>query len=106
MIRMVSEINHPRGLPDLHCPQTFCDWCDERIGDAADGHFHWRLDARGQPIEGAIYHVHKRCNRALEASMPGRWLWMPLTILPVQIAANLEIDLTAAAKTARLLSSF
>lgn len=106
MLRMVLEVNHHQGKPDLYCPQTFCDTCGERIEDARQGDAHRRLDERGRPIDGVVYHVHKRCNRALEASMPGRWLWEPLEVLPIRQAANLNVDEEQARKTARLLGSF
>ncbi len=91
-IKMVLEIRHPHGEPDLYCPQVFCDWCGERITEAGQGNFLWRWGS----ADDAIYHVHKRCTHTFEThhQLPDSetWLANKLRLLPVQLEANLAID--------------
>jgi hypothetical protein len=90
---MTAEVRHHLGEPDIQCPKTYCDVCQQQITDAREGNFHWRIDGiAADPVDGQIYHVHKRCWRRLEASMPGQWLWEELSRLPIQVGANLQVD--------------
>ena len=94
VIKIVQE-KRPGEL-DLHCPETFCDVCRERVEDAREGNFLYRVDVQFEPVDGVIYHVHKRCNQTLEAGLPspvgGRWHCNELRRLPMHIGANLGFD--------------
>lgn len=91
MIRIVLDTDHPKGGSDLYCPQTFCDWCGERIDRADDGNFEYRVGNDAQP-EGPIMFTHKRCSWPFREAHGGQgaWYWDELSRFPIQVAANLE----------------
>lgn len=93
MIRMVGVATR-RGK--LFSPQIFCDHCGDRI--ERSGNVLW-LVQDGQPVSGEMFHTHKHCNHAFESAQREDFLaggpmyyWLELRRLPVQLAANLELE--------------
>ena len=89
MLKMVLEINHHRGEPDLFCPQVFCDQCGERILDHGNVLY---LAGRKGPLTGEMFHVHKPCDRIFEHLHPApdhaMWYWLELQDLPLQLSRS------------------
>lgn len=90
MIRMVLEINHHNGEPDLFCPQVFCDWCERRIAGYGNVLY---LAGTGGVLTGELFYTHKHCNHFFELTNrpPEGWRWYSLELeqFPLQLAANL-----------------
>jgi hypothetical protein len=74
-------------------PVTFCDHCGVRICDDHAALFFWQTGSLGDVTDGAIYHVHKRCNRAFEKARLDQcemWMCDELRNLPQFITRNLD----------------
>ncbi len=54
----------------LLCPAIVCDWCQERIEDAADGNVYYYHDDEGLgPPPANLFYNHKRCAWAHDADL-------------------------------------
>lgn len=74
-----------------HAPQAFCDHCDKRIEKAEDGNYEWKR----QPSSGEasdLYLIHKACSYAFKQATGGSLQTAELTLLPIRLGNNLEID--------------
>lgn len=64
MIRMLLEVRHQSGRPDITRPVVLCDQCGEEIRDASHGAYLFDGRAenpaywRSEPVE--LYAVHKK----------------------------------------------
>lgn len=76
---------------DGMAPVILCDWCGERIADAADGNYAWGEGNNGDQIP--VWFTHKRCHHAWAAKYPDRDLFAEeLRVLPLFLHRNLNID--------------
>lgn len=94
-LRMVEEINHPRGEPDTTNPQVFCDWCGGRIESVSNGNYEWKVNLETrEPVDGQIYFTHKQCCRDFEEAHGGRvsWASIGLGALLVYLPRNLGLS--------------
>ena len=74
-------------------PQAFCDHCGERIEKAAEGNYEWHPTGDFEQGEvSEVYLIHKRCTQAFEQATGRRPYTGELTVFPVYLSNNLEID--------------
>lgn len=84
MIKIELEIRHPQGLPDIFCPVFVCDYCKQKIEDAARGIYHYRADKDGYPLDKSVEVYHKgHCHDLAEAKELAEtgeklWSWLEL----------------------------
>lgn len=74
-----------------HAPQAFCDHCGKRIEKAKDGNYEWK----GQISSGDasdLYLIHKACSYAFKQVTGDSLQTAELTLLPIRLGNNLEID--------------
>jgi hypothetical protein len=74
-----------------HAPQAFCDHCGKRIERAKDGNYEWQ----GRILPGQasdLYLIHKACSYAFKEAIGDPHLTAELTLLPIRLGNNLEID--------------
>ena len=76
-------------------PQVFCDQCGARIVDAHDGNYLWLMEVDATPEPRLIYFLHKDCTHSFESTREGVWGALDLHELPVRLAANLGMPVTA-----------
>jgi hypothetical protein len=93
MIKMVLDINHPRGEPDVWCPRIVCDWCGEPIERVAEGNDEWRVEPDGVS-DGALAFTHKRCCHAFETANGGGPCWYAeeISLFPLYLGRDLAVD--------------
>lgn len=102
-IKLVLEINHPHGRPDVTRPIVVCDECGEEIVRGSDGMY--LFDARrenaaywrAEPVD--IYTVHKNWPRGCWGRFVAGMGWeewavtdMELSALPAYLANVLSAD--------------
>ncbi len=81
------------------CPVVVCDHCGEDIKTAKEGNYQWT------PESDNLFFTHKTCCRAFEHRVPGVWAYEELSLLPLFLINNLQVDLERAKRTAALKSS-
>jgi hypothetical protein len=90
------------------CPVVVCDHCGERIEDARDGNYQWRMGLRDTDWGSRVFFTHKRCCHAFEQAHPEEgftWGAIELECFPVYLGNNLRLDWEAARRTAAMLGS-
>jgi hypothetical protein len=75
-----------------HAPQAFCDHCGERIEQARDGNYEWHPGNIEPGDEVEVYLIHKRCTQAFQQATGKHPYTGELTVFPVYLGNNLEID--------------
>jgi hypothetical protein len=79
MIKIELEIRHHQGEEDIFCPIFVCDYCDQKIGDAGMGIYHYRVNKEGHPLDEKVEIYHKgHCHdsaKAKECAETGEVLW-------------------------------
>jgi hypothetical protein len=60
-MKVVLEINHPNGKPDITRPAFICDACGEEITKERRGHYLWNPRTHeyesGEPVDFYLAHV-------------------------------------------------
>jgi len=92
-MKIVLEINHPRGEMDLLCPCFFCDDCGQRILDDKLGNYLWEQDRETfEPTSRDLVTVHKACTGLFEQQFGTRkWPWDELRRLPARLSVNMGL---------------
>ena len=83
-IRIVARKN-------LSCPVVFCDQCREEIKTAKDGNYEWQSGKASD-----VFFTHKRCSDPFRKVHPEIDFSDELTLFPLYLSNNLEIDSKAA----------
>jgi hypothetical protein len=77
----------------LSCPTVVCDYCQRPIVDARDGGYFWPLAERQEGQMMSPVFLHKgRCDNAYSARHGRLDCWDELSMLPLSLADNLQID--------------
>lgn len=87
-----------------HAPQVFCDHCGKRIETAEDGNYEWRGEQLAPGETSDLYLVHKACSYAFEETSGDPHRTAELTLLPIRLGNNLEIDWSEANEQAERMS--
>ena len=87
-IRIVARKN-------LSCPVVFCDHCREEIRTAKDGNYEWQSGEASN-----VFFTHKGCSNAFRKAYPEIDFSDELTLFPLYLSNNLEIDPKAAQESA------
>lgn len=74
-----------------YAPQAFCDHCGKRIERAEDGNYEWKGQLSSGDA-GDLYLVHKACSYAFKQATGDSHQAADLTLLPIRLGNNLEID--------------
>ena len=100
MALKIEITNHGAG------PVIVCDYCGERIADAAEGNYEWAgvTDTPGERV--AVYFLHKWCSPAFEQRRGLVLDSMELTVMLPYLAQNLQLDWDKAWSQAETLSEF
>ena len=75
----------------------FCDQCHEEIKTAKDGNYEWNLFDHGA---SDVFFTHKGCSNAFRKAHPEIDFYDELTLFPLYLSNNLEIDPKAAQESA------
>jgi hypothetical protein len=87
-----------------HAPQAFCDHCGKRIERAEDGNYEWQGGQMTSGNASDLYLVHKACSYAFEETTGKPHRTAELTLLPIRLGNNLEIDWDEANERAKRMS--
>lgn len=101
-IKIVHEIHHHEGRPDISAPKFFCDHCDRPIEDAQLGLYVFPNQNLDDPaiMEGRkavpLFTVHKgRCDEQFHLDRgfdPRTVPTMELSVLPIFLGNNMALD--------------
>ncbi len=90
-IRMTLLKRSHQGEEDLFCPMVYCDACGSLIEGSGNVIYENSEDFTG-PRTGELFFFHKGHDRAFEKLRGGHWMWVELQQFPLQLAANLSLD--------------
>lgn len=84
-----------------HCPIVICDHCQQQITKADEGAYVYNL----VEDESGIKFAHKKvCLDHVQKKLNSDG-WMELSVFPIYLARNLEINITGAEEQADALSA-
>jgi hypothetical protein len=99
---MTLEIRLEAGK--LYVPTAVCDYCGKVIKTAKEGNFEWKVNDRGELVDGMVYLTHKDCARAFDGQDRAHWYADELSHLPVYMVNAWDVDLVAAKRHVGLLN--
>jgi hypothetical protein len=92
---------------NLSAPVVFCDHCGKEIARAGDGNYEWQGNPENKNPED-VYFTHKKCSDPFRRTKldGATWSSMELSVFPLYLSNNLEIDPKKAQETGARMARF
>lgn len=88
-----------------HRPIVVCDLCNSEIADAAAGNFEWSIGLQDGDLASPVF-LHKECSRMYRHTRGRLDYWDDLTLLPLYLRNNLEVDEEREVRLAKVAEAF
>ncbi len=85
------ELVRVKGQKDIYGPAILCDHCGERIAKGNEGNYFFDMTEPLTAMTTPMYFVHKKCSGEFSKGKPTIGS-AELTLLPVYLRAQLDID--------------